>query len=338
MDKKSVIKNNVGQGIGQRETRPVWDNTARVNHQNKLTHPHPKRNFFPAAILTKSRQIPVNAAKQSSHKAAASVSAARHVNTVVPRPNVNKKPKTDRPSAPVIEEWQSDSDNDSTISPISDQPKHTPIKINFIKPVECVERGENEKQAKKATSFTQNPKVDRKDWNELKVQKLGLDFGFTKKACFVCGSLSYLIRDCTFHKDRMDKKSVIKNNVGQGTGQRETRPVWDNTARVNHQNKLTHPHPKRNFVPAAILTKSRQVPVNAAKQSSHKAAASVSAARYVNNVVPRPNVNSARPKTTQDLVIIKLIKRVKRLERELKARTPPTKIQKVVQRWKIKKN
>nr|GFC73994.1 hypothetical protein [Tanacetum cinerariifolium] len=54
-------------------------------------------------------------------------------------------------------------------------------------------------------------------------------------------------------------------------------------------------------VPAAILTKSRQVPVNAAKQSSHKAAASVSATRHVNTAAPRPNVNSARPKTTQDL-------------------------------------
>nr|GEV31680.1 transposase (putative), gypsy type [Tanacetum cinerariifolium] len=193
-----------------------------------------------------------------------------------------------------VETNESDSDNDSTISPMSDQPKHTPIKINFVKPVECVECGENEKQAEKPTSFTQNPKVDRKDWNKLKVQKLGLDFGFTKKACFVCGSLSHLIRDCTFHEDKMGKKSVIKNNVGQ----------------------------------AAILTKCRQVLVNAAKQSSHKAAASVSTARRVNTAAPRPNVNSARPKTTQDLVIIKLILRVKRLERELKAITPPIKIQK----------
>nr|GEW54260.1 hypothetical protein [Tanacetum cinerariifolium] len=46
------------------------------------------------------------------------------------------------------------------------------------------------------------------------------------------------------------------------------------------------------------------------------------------NVVPRPNVNNAQPRTTQDLVII-LIQRVKRLERELKARTPSTKIHKV---------
>nr|GEW59289.1 hypothetical protein [Tanacetum cinerariifolium] len=136
-----------------------------------------------------------------------------------------EKPKTNRPSAPIIEEWESVSDNDSTISPISDQPKHTPIKIDFIKPVECVECGENKKQVEKPTSFTQNPKVDRKDWNELKVQKLGLDFWFTKKACFMCGSLSHLIRDYTFHEDKMAKKSVIKNNMGQGTGQRETRPV-----------------------------------------------------------------------------------------------------------------
>nr|GEW72492.1 hypothetical protein [Tanacetum cinerariifolium] len=44
--------------------------------------------------------------------------------------------------------------------------------------------------------------------------------------------------------------------------------------------------------------------------------ASVSAARRVNTAASRPNVNSKRPKTTQDLVIIKLIQRVKRLERD----------------------
>nr|GEU89523.1 putative ribonuclease H-like domain-containing protein [Tanacetum cinerariifolium] len=42
----------------------------------------------------------------------------------------------------------------------------------------------------------------------------------------------------------------------------------------------------------------------------------------------KPNVNNTRPKTTQDLMII-LIQRVKRLERELKSRTPPIKIHKV---------
>nr|GEY86861.1 hypothetical protein [Tanacetum cinerariifolium] len=79
----------VGKITGPKEIRQVWDNTARVNHQNKLTLPHPKINFVPVAVLTKSGQVPVNAAKQSSNRAAASVSTARHVNTVVSRPNVN---------------------------------------------------------------------------------------------------------------------------------------------------------------------------------------------------------------------------------------------------------
>nr|GEU63817.1 retrotransposon protein, putative, Ty1-copia subclass [Tanacetum cinerariifolium] len=90
------------------------------------------------------------------------------------------------------------------------------------------------------------------------------------------------------------EKSLL-NNKGKITGPKEIRLVWDNTARVNHQSKLTHPHPKRNFIPAAVLTKSGQVPVNAAKQSSHRAVASVSVARRVNTAATRPNVNDALP-------------------------------------------
>ncbi|GKE36627.1 hypothetical protein Tco_1460032 [Tanacetum coccineum] len=62
----------------------------------------------------------------------------------------------------------------------------------------------------------------------------------------------------------MVEKQVL-NNKGRVTGQREIRPVWNNAQRVNHQNKLNHPHPKRNFVPTVVATKSGQVPVNAAK-------------------------------------------------------------------------
>nr|GEU94135.1 ribonuclease H-like domain, reverse transcriptase, RNA-dependent DNA polymerase [Tanacetum cinerariifolium] len=90
---------------------------------------------------------------------------------------------------------------------------------------------------------------------------------------------------------------MVLNNKGKITSPKEIRLVWDNTARVYHQNKLTHPHSKRNFVPATVLTKSGQVPVNAAKQSFHKALASVSAARPVNTVASRPNVNNEFPTT-----------------------------------------
>nr|GEW33460.1 putative ribonuclease H-like domain-containing protein [Tanacetum cinerariifolium] len=46
---------------------------------------------------------------------------------------------------------------------------------------------------------------------------------------------------------------------------------------------------------ATVLTKSGQVPVNVAKQSSHRAATSVTGARRVNTAAPRANVNDALP-------------------------------------------
>ncbi|GJX26178.1 putative ribonuclease H-like domain-containing protein [Tanacetum coccineum] len=51
------------------------------------------------------------------------------------------------------------------------------------------------------------------------------------------------------------------------------------------------------FVPTAVLTKSWQVPVNAVKQSSPRAAASISTARPVNTAAPKSKVNDALPKT-----------------------------------------
>ncbi|GKE57045.1 hypothetical protein Tco_1496230 [Tanacetum coccineum] len=89
----------------------------------------------------------------------------------------------------------------------------------------------------------------------------------------------------------MVEKPVL-NNKRRVTGQREIRPVWTNAQRVNHQNKLTHPHPKRNFVPTAVATKSGQVPVNAAKQSSPRAAASISTVRPVNTAALNQKVNN----------------------------------------------
>ncbi|GKF50703.1 hypothetical protein Tco_0147170, partial [Tanacetum coccineum] len=51
------------------------------------------------------------------------------------------------------------------------------------------------------------------------------------------------------------------------------------------------------FVPTAVATKSGQVPVNAAKQSSPRVATSISTARPVNIAAPKPKVNDASPIT-----------------------------------------
>ncbi|GJR14372.1 hypothetical protein Tco_0797024, partial [Tanacetum coccineum] len=70
-----------------------------------------------------------------------------------------------------------------------------------------------------------------------------------------------------------------------------------NAQRLNHQNKLPHPHPKRNFVPTTIATKSGQVPVNAARQNSLRAATSISTTRPINTYAPKPKMNDALPIT-----------------------------------------
>ncbi|GJR34613.1 retrovirus-related pol polyprotein from transposon TNT 1-94 [Tanacetum coccineum] len=130
----------------------------------------------------------------------------------------------------------------------------------------------------------------------MMTQKLGNGLEFIKKTCFVCGSFNHLIKDCDFHDNKMVEKPVL-NNKGRVTGQREIRPVWNNAQRVNHQNKLTHLYPKRNFVLTTVATKSGQVPVNAAKQSSPRAATSISTARPVNTAAPKPKVKDALPIT-----------------------------------------
>ncbi|GKB84493.1 ribonuclease H-like domain-containing protein, partial [Tanacetum coccineum] len=234
-------------------------------------------------------------------------SAVRKTTTSVPETETSisktskdiiEKPKTVRPSAPIIEEWDTDSDNDSVFRPKSDQTKPKFTKINFVK------SGENVKSVNKENTHrqveyprkSQSPRGNRRNWNGMMTQKLGNGFEFIKKACFVCGSFNHLIKDCDFHDNKMVEKPVL-NNKGRVTGQREIRPVWNNAQRVNHQNKLTHPHPKRNFVPTAVATKSGQVPVNAAKQSSPRAATSISTARPVNTAAPKPKVNDALPTT-----------------------------------------
>ncbi|GJS92905.1 ribonuclease H-like domain-containing protein [Tanacetum coccineum] len=130
----------------------------------------------------------------------------------------------------------------------------------------------------KPRNFSQNPRDNKRNRN---------GFEFTKKACFVCGSFNHLIKDCDFHNKNMVQKPVL-NKVKKGTGQREVIQVWNNVMRVTHQN-----FSKRDFAPTAVLTKSG-IPISAARQSSSRAAAPVSAARPINTDVPKPFVNTAK--------------------------------------------
>ncbi|GKD16385.1 putative ribonuclease H-like domain-containing protein [Tanacetum coccineum] len=58
---------------------------------------------------------------------------------------------------------------------------------------------------------------------------------------------------------------------------------------------MTHPHPKRNFVPRAVLMKSGLKTLNTTRQNSSRAAVSVNTARPINTAYPKPTVNCVRP-------------------------------------------
>nr|GEW19821.1 putative ribonuclease H-like domain-containing protein [Tanacetum cinerariifolium] len=163
-----------------------------------------------------------------------------------------EEPKTIRSSASIIEDWESDSEDECGDKTSTEQ--EISSNDNLVKSVECTNKYISEKHTNNHDDNLRKRQDSRVDWN-----------------------------DCTFYDNKMVEKSVV-NNKGKGTGQREVRPVWNNARRVNHQNfsKMTHPHPKRNFVPTSVATKSRQVLVNAAKQNS---ATSTSTAR--------PKVNAA---------------------------------------------
>nr|GEX01156.1 hypothetical protein [Tanacetum cinerariifolium] len=68
------------------------------------------------------------------------------------------------------------------------------------------------KQANQPRKVSQNPRNNRSNWNEMRTQKLGVGFQFTKNACFVCGSFSHLIKDYDFHDKKMgDPQDALKD-------------------------------------------------------------------------------------------------------------------------------
>ncbi|GKA78891.1 hypothetical protein Tco_0785428 [Tanacetum coccineum] len=123
----------------------------------------------------------------------------------------------------------------------------------------------------------ETPKVNGKNWNEMMERELGEGYSFIKKKCFVCSSLSHLIRDCDFYEKKMAREAELKKQRVFNTGNGVAKPVWNNANRVNHAN---------HFVP-------RPVQLNAVRPKSNSVRPNVNTVRQNVNSV-RPNVNTVR--------------------------------------------
>ncbi|GJY24626.1 hypothetical protein Tco_0398284 [Tanacetum coccineum] len=298
-------KSEVSESASDSSVNESEEDNNQVNDRYKtgegyhVVSPPYTRNFMPsrpdlsfAGLDDSVFKSAVNESVTSVHKSKTSASKTSKESM--------EKPKSVRSSAPIIKDWESDSDDDCEIRSSIEQNKPSYAKINFVKSDENTKESVIEQHTyKQAENLrkSQSSRVDKRNWNGMMTQKLGDGFEFKKKACFVCGSLNHLIKDCNFYESKMVRKSVF-NNEGKATGQREVRPLWKNVHRVNHQNfsnNLSYPHPRRNFVPSVVMTYSGKVPVNTAKQSSPRAAISISTARYVNIGASRPTVYGEKP-------------------------------------------
>ncbi|GJX65415.1 hypothetical protein Tco_0299758 [Tanacetum coccineum] len=183
------------------------------------------------------------------------------------------KIKTVRMSEPIIEEWESDSEDDEIVVKPKEVTKT--VKPSFEKIESVNARNETVRQAENPRKNNKSPRGNKRNWN-----------------------------------------------------------VWNNSKRVNHQNfgRFSHPNPKGNIVPQAVLTKSGLVSLNTAKSVStaqsrtrmndamqkpysiYKAYSSVKRPfnkktvnynRYFNkrvNTVKSTRVNTARPKAEVNTV------------------------------------
>ncbi|GJR29117.1 putative ribonuclease H-like domain-containing protein [Tanacetum coccineum] len=198
----------------------------------------------------------------------------------LPEPAVNEPKVVNQPKvwsdAPIIEEYETDSEDEHVSVPIEEQETPSFANKQVKTPRETV---------KNQFTHSKNPRVDKK----------GLGYRFVTKACFVCGSLSHLIRDCDFHEKRMAKQAELTNGLNRNSRQREIRQIWNNVQRVNKQNQ---------FVPSAVLTRTGKIPVNivrtggtknisTARHNFNRQAVLTSIAMKVNTL--KPIVNRVRP-------------------------------------------
>nr|GEY48425.1 hypothetical protein [Tanacetum cinerariifolium] len=137
---------------------------------------------------------------------------------------------TNRPSAPIIEEWVSDSEDDSeTTAPqiahssVQSTKQVTPPR-HSVQPVEAPIPATTPKPTSTKTISSGKRK--------------------NRKTCFVCKSVDHLIKDCNFHAMKKAQPTP-RNYIHKGTHKQ-------NASFIRH-------HPQMHMVPAAVLTQSKPI-------------------------------------------------------------------------------
>ncbi|GJT42492.1 hypothetical protein Tco_0951207 [Tanacetum coccineum] len=161
---------------------------------------------------------------------------------VVNESNVESQPKV-WSDAPIIEEYESDSEDEYVSLPTKEQETPSFANQQVKTPRETV---------KNHFTHSKNPKVDKKE----------LGYGFTARACFVCGSLNHLIRDCDFHEKMMAKQAVLSSVAMKFN---TVKPIVNKVRPTTVFHKTHSPFSKPFNKTTALRTKFSKQKVNTAK-------------------------------------------------------------------------
>nr|GEZ28045.1 ribonuclease H-like domain-containing protein [Tanacetum cinerariifolium] len=146
---------------------------------------------------------------------------------------------TTRPTAPIIKDWVSDSEDES-------ETKAPQIVPSFVQSTEQVKSPRHSVQhvdvsIPSATLKPASPKPTSSGKRR------------NKKACFVCKIMDHLIKDCDYHAKKMAQPTP-RNHAHRG----------------NHKQyaPLTHTNPQKHMVPTVVLTQSKPDSITAVRPVS----------------------------------------------------------------------
>nr|GFB71025.1 hypothetical protein [Tanacetum cinerariifolium] len=166
-----------------------------------------------------------------------------------------------RPSAPIIEDWVSDSEDESETK----RPQNVP---SFVQPTE---------QVKSPMPYVQHVETSIPPATPKTAIPKPISNGKrrNRKACFVCKSLDYLIKDCDYHKTKMAQPTA-RNHTQRGTHMQY--------AHITLQNLQWH------VVPAVVFTQSKLFLINVVRPvSTAVPKTSVTRLRQAKTVVTKSN-------------------------------------------------
>ncbi|GKF55097.1 hypothetical protein Tco_0165437 [Tanacetum coccineum] len=128
---------------------------------------------------------------------------------------------------------------------------------------------------------------------------LGAGYSFERKPCFVCGSLSHLIKDCDYYEKKMAREAALKSKRVVHVEVRQTTPTWTNTNRVNKANQFT-PRPvqlsniRPNLSTASNTIKTGRVNVNTGHGNVNSGRVHVNTARVNRPVLSNQTSNKTK--------------------------------------------